>query len=478
MIIKFDYKQTTGKLIFTCDDYDFFTKVREHFSVENKGAVFARRFGRFAPRRKYIITPAGSCDIGIYWELRNYLILNQVVADIDISDSLKSEILDIKSTTLANNFNLDLRDYQRDVLNKAFIAGRGVCLLGTGAGKTFITAALIESYYNSCKNKDTFKCLVIVPDLGLVTQTFDEFNKLGTTFKLTKWTGSTVPDFTANVIICNTGILQSQFEDNQFLKYVDVLIVDEVHKVKSGSELSKIVSKIRTNNKFGFTGTLPEDQIDKWNIIGKLGPIIFQKNSFELRTENFLVNVQVKILDITYNTSPINITDNAYRDELTFIYSNQFRNDTIRTLCSRLSHNTLVLVNHIEHGEKLLECLSNIPNKRVYYIRGEVDIVERDKIKALMEDNSDIICIAISAIFSTGVNIKNLHNIIFAAGGKSFVRTVQSIGRGLRQHESKSKLTVIDICDNLKYGKAHCLKRQAIYKKEQIGFTIKTVKQP
>ena len=478
MIINFDYKQSTNKLSLTTDDNDLFTRIREHFSVENKGAIFARRYGKFVPRRKYIISPVGTCDIGIYWEIRKYLVTNQILVDINVSSDLVKVLDTKKEVKLSENFNLNLRDYQRDVLNRSLNIGRGVCVLGTGAGKTFITAALVESYFQSYSNKDTFKCLIIVPDLGLVTQTYNEFNNCGTTFKLTKWTGRTTPDFTANVIICNTGIIQSQFEENEFLKFVDLLIVDEVHKAKASNELSKIISKIKTNNRFGFTGTLPEDQIDKWNIVGKFGPVIFEKNSYELRSENFLVNASVKVLDITYKQRPTNLTDNAYRDELTFIYDNQYRNEVIKTVCQRLSNNTLILVNHIEHGVSLYNFLSQLEGKQVYFIRGEVDVVERDRIKSLMESSNNIICVAISAIFSTGVNIKNLHNIVFAAGGKSFVRTVQSIGRGLRQHESKNKLTIIDICDNLKYGKEHCIKRCEIYDREKIEYSFKTIIQP
>jgi superfamily II DNA or RNA helicase len=95
-----------------------------------------------------------------------------------------------------------------------------------------------------------------------------------------------------------------------------------------------------------------------------------------------------------------------------------------------------------------------------------------------MEESSNVICIAISAIFSTGVNIKNLHNIVFAAGGKSFIRTVQSIGRGLRKHNTKNKLIIIDLADKLQYGISHSIKRQTIYTKEKINFSIKTILQP
>jgi len=98
-------------------------------------------------------------------------------------------------------------------------------------------------------------------------------------------------------------------------------------------------------------------------------------------------------------------------------------------------------------------------------------VEERDKIKKIMEKDSNVVCVAISAIFSTGINIKNLHNIIFASGGKSFIRTVQSIGRGLRKHASKNKLIIFDICDRLRYGVRHCEKRKEIYEREKIKYT-------
>jgi len=115
-----------------------------------------------------------------------------------------------------------------------------------------------------------------------------------------------------------------------------------------------------------------------------------------------------------------------------------------------------------------MEYLQKVEGKKAYFIQGSVDVEEREKIKALMERETNIVVVAISAIFATGVNIKNLHNIIFASGGKSFIRTVQSIGRGLRKHDSKDKLIIFDICDQLNYGIAHCDKRKSIYDKEKI----------
>ena len=470
-MLTFDYNTSNRKLLVKTEDSSLFDKIREHFSVENEGARFARYRGRFAARRKYAITGTGACELGLYWDIRQYLIKEQIKVDINITDKLK-KVLDVgKDIELYKKFTLELREYQEEVIKKALKIGRGTCVLGTGAGKTFTTAALIENYFRSSGDKDTFKCIVLVPDLGLVSQTYEEFDNVGTTFKMTKWTGKTKPDLTSNVIVCNIGIVQSQFDNNDWMKYVDLLIVDECHKIKASNKVSKIVSKIKTHNKYGFTGTLPENNLDKWSIIGKLGPVIYEKTSYELRLEDYLANVNVKVLNLEYRIPPRYISDNKYREELDFIYESPFRNTFLSKLCSKLDNNTLVLVNHIKHGLELEEYLKNSEDKQVYFIRGEVEVEERDKIKKIMEKDSNVICVAMSSIFSTGVNIKNLHNIIFAAGGKSFIRTVQSVGRGLRKHASKNKLVIFDICDNLRYGLRHCEKRKDIYETEKIKYT-------
>lgn len=469
-MLTFDYIKNTRKLHIKSDDSDLFDRIREHFSVENDGARFARRYNRYAARRKYAISNLGACELGLYWEIRQYLIKNQIQTGIDVTDNLKEVLNSGINNTVYTNFNFKLREYQEEVIGKALRLGMGTCVLGTGAGKTFTTAALIENFFREAADKDTFKCLMIVPDLGLVQQTYDEFINCGTTYKITKWTGKTKPDLTANVIIANIGIIQSRFEESDWIKYVDLLIVDECHKIGSGRKISKIVQKIKTLNKFGFTGTLPENQLDKWSIIGKLGPVIYEKTSAELRLEDYLANVAVKVLNLTYKQPLVCKTQNRYKEELDFIYESHDRNNFITKLCGKLSNNTLILVNHIKHGESLMNHLVSLGKQQVYFIRGEVDVEEREKIKKIMENNSNVVCVAISAIFSTGVNIKNLHNIIFAAGGKSFIRTVQSIGRGLRKHKTKSKLIIIDMCDNLPYGRRHCEKRKEIYKKEKICF--------
>jgi superfamily II DNA or RNA helicase len=481
-MIELDYNKSTNKLLIRCSDENVFNELREHFSVKNKNAAFMqRRFGRGNVKistRKYVITPTGSCDLGLYWEIRKYFIKNQITADVLITEKLTQALNVGMECEFYDKFNLELRDYQTDVIKKALKFGWGTCILGTGAGKTLTTAALIENYYRNCNNKSTFKCLVIVPDLSLVTQTFNEFNDCGISYTTTYWTGSNKPDLLANVTVCNIGILQSQFDSSEWVKYVDLLIIDECHKIKPDNKISKIISKIKTRNRYGFTGTLSEDNIEKWFTMGRLGPVLYEKSSAELRDEKFLTNVEVRILNIDHGNVRIpQISDSSYRNELDFIYESSKRNDLLAKLCVRLSNNTLILVNHIKHGEILHETLSKVcDNKQIYFIRGEIAVDERENIKKIMESENNVVCIAISAIFSTGVNIKNLHNIVFAAGGKSFIRTVQSIGRGLRLHANKTRLIIIDMCDMLHYGEQHNAERIKIYNKEKIPFSIKDIK--
>jgi superfamily II DNA or RNA helicase len=468
----FDLKN--NKLIFQCEP-ELFKQVREHFSYPYEGHSFMKRRNKFIPSRKYVITPTGQCEVGMFWEINKYLHeCNIVVPSTSVTPILSNYLTKQYDFTYYNNLKADgntLREYQEDVVKLALKTGRGICLMGTGAGKTITTATLIENYYLNSIKKPTFKCLVVVPDLGLVTQTYNDFLSYGVTFKPTKWTGKHEPDLTSNVFVVNIGILQRKFEENEWLKHIDLLVVDECHKMKADVS-GKLISKILTPHKYGFTGTLPDKNGDRWAVLGKLGPVIYEKSSYELRQENYLTNVEVKCININYKPVP----KMNYRDELDFLYESNFRNNAIKEISQKFPNNILILINHIRHGEILMEHLKGI-SKKVFFIQGKVEVEEREKIKEIIEKNNNVVCVALSSIFSTGVNIKNLHLIMFAAGGKAFIRTVQSIGRGLRLHPSKSKLYIFDLVDNLRYGNEHGEARKNIYQREKIQFSEKNIRE-
>lgn len=468
-MLKFDYDVKKRKAI-VIGNTDEFNALRDYFSVANPIAQLLRKRNKFIPSRNYAITPTGQFDIGLFYEIEKYLVTNQIV-NIEITDNFKLYYT-VGYEQVQSEFplKLELRDYQKTIINECIKNGRGIAVLGTGGGKTLVIATLIENFK---KLKHKLKCLLIVPDIGLVEQTYKEFLEYAPTFTVSKWSGNNELNITSDVIIANSKILLSRFEENEWVKYVDLLIVDECHKINHGSEISKIVNKINTSNKFGFTGTLPPNKLDYWSVLGKFGAVVFEKKSHELREENFLTDVEVKICHIEYKHKPKRIkttsTTENYMNELEFIKNNSFRQDILRQICGKFNKNILIMVNHIEHGEKLQSyLLENIKNREIFFIQGSVDVEDREKVKHVMENKNDIICIAMSSIFSTGVNIKNIHMIVFAAGGKALIRTVQSIGRGLRLHPTKTKLVIIDIADNLYYGTQHAENRKEIYNKEKI----------
>lgn len=463
---------------------EMFSQIREAFSVENPGAKFMKKFARFIPSRLYAITPTGRFDIGLYSEIRKYLTSIQYSGKIEIhNENQFTKLVEPGINWTAHQkystkfFPLQkiLRDYQEEIVSVCIEKGRGTTVLATAGGKTLIIASLLSrlaTFYTT-----QFKCLIIVPDLGLVDQTYNDFKQYGVPLSLSKWTGTQPVDLSCNVIIANIGILQSECSNLNWVEFIDVLVVDECHKIRRGNKINKILKDIKTPHRFGFTGTMPEDKLDQWNIVGKIGSVVYEKNSFDLRQSKYISQAAVEMIQVVYDELPPKVIKKSatdeYRAEIDFISVHSGRNNIVKKIVNWSAKNCLILVDFIKHGETLFNELSTLsPNKQVFFIRGEVEVEDREKVKQLMEKNSNIIVVAISKIFSTGINIENLHYIIFAAGGKAKIKIVQSIGRGLRLHKEKDKLIIFDIADQLKYGIQHAEKRKKLYEKERIPYRV------
>ena len=480
-LVKFEYDERKRMARVTGDHFD---EIREHFSVHNDAAKYARYKNRFIPSRRYVITPQGRFDPGLFYEIKKFIRENAPDTKIHLTDALR-HVVRPGYTELTREepykLNLDLRDYQQSIVNECTKAGRGVTILATAGGKTLTIASLIQNVY---MKHQQLKCLILVPDLGLVNQTFNDFNEYGVTFLHSRWSGNNKLNLGSNVIIANMGILQSDKSDVDWIKDVDMLIIDEVHKLRKDNKINKLVNGIRTPHKFGFTGTMPEQMLDQWNIIGKIGPVLYERNSYDLRQQEYVAKAKIQVLKIQYTDKPPVFPADRFdpsarfRREQQFIAKHPFRNSIISKLNQDFDNNSLIMVDYIEHGEELYGKLkSECKNKQVFFIKGEVAVDERDKVKKLMEKSSNIVCIAISKIFSTGINIKNLHYIIFAGGGKAKVKIIQSIGRGLRLHKDKKGVIIIDIADMLHYGTQHYAKRLKLYKGEKINYGIKKINQ-
>ncbi len=184
------------------------------------------------------------------------------------------------------------------------------------------------------------------------------------------------------------------------------------------------------------------------------------------------VKYKIPLVSIAKKTNP----SEQYREQVEWLIKNEFRNRLITKLCGNFNNNALLLVDRLEHGEVLKAVLETAyPDRRVFFINGEMEIEDREKVKKLMEKETNVLCVAISKIFAVGISINNLHYIVFCSGGKSRIRVIQSIGRGLRLHENKQFLTIVDIADQTKYGALHSDKRKLLYIEEKIPFTETSV---
>lgn len=475
MIVKFDIINDDAYIIASDDVLE---QIRFKFSIENAAKNFVKgNKKKFIPSRLYAIAPTGKFEIGLAGEILRTIASKQLASKVEMTDAFKMLYKPTIDAQVYNSLAFELRDYQHQGIERALKQGRGICLLATGAGKTLLMASLAASIKSPFA---PFKCLIVVPDPGLALQTYNDFQKYQVPFKVSLWTGENELDKTADVIIANQRILLNRADENKWIYKVTTLIVDEVHTIKKDNKINKIINKIETNNRFGMTGTLPTAPLDKWNVLGLFGEILIIKSSAELRAGGYLAAVEAKILNITYKNAPKPVTDAdkkklataKYRAELDFLHHNEYRNSIIKQICCGFNNNVLIMVNNLVHGEVLKNKLSECSGKQVYFISGAMEMEDREFIKQLMEQNNDIIVIAMSKIFSTGISINNIHMIVFAAGGKSFVRVVQSIGRGLRLHESKNKLIIIDVQDNLEYGGSHAGARTQIYESEKINFSV------
>lgn len=459
---------------------DYLDNIREYFSIKNPNARIMRAKGfRHAPERLYCITPTGRFGKGMFGEICFYIKSLKIPYTMTVTDKFSKEF---KPTYPFYDYDLcklskKPREYQLATVKKCLKQGNGSVVIATAGGKTLTMALLIQTIReNSSKNHKT---LVVVPGVQLVSQTCSDFIEYGINpDHITKWSGTNKLDSDAKIIIAGMSILTSKKTDLSILSDIDLFIGDEIHKWRKDNKINKVLKNIDTPHTYGFTGTMPDNKVDEWNIIGNIGPVLYEKTSYDLRQQKHIVDAKIKVIQINYFKKPkhkkkasIKDPTGVWEEENDFLYNHTFRNNLISNIAKNVDNNVLVLVDRIEHGEALTaEIIKKAPNKKVYFIRGSVSVDEREKIRELMENKDNVVAIAITRIFSTGINIKNLHYIIFALAGKAKIKIVQSIGRGLRQHESKIKLVIFDIADNLIYGMKHLVSRLAIYKKEKIDY--------
>ena len=262
-----------------------------------------------------------------------------------------------------------------------------------------------------------------------------------------------------------------------FFKDFDVAIGDEAHLFKSKSLVSIMTKMDDAKYRYGFTGTLSGSQTHKWVLEGLFGPSYKVTQTKELIDKGHLSKLQIRVLILKHKDQKFE----TYEDELQYIIGHSKRNRFIRNLALDLKGNTLILFSRVAtHGEILYDSINSSVNndRKVFYVHGGIEAEERERIREITENEDNAIIVASYGTFSTGINIKRLHNVIFASPSKSRIRNLQSIGRVLRKGDGKLKAVLYDIADDISYNSRknytlnHLVERIKIYNEEKFNYEI------
>ena len=368
---------------------------------------------------------------------------------------------------------LKIRDYQVDAVHHALARNRALLVSPTASGKSLIIYSLVRYY-----QMKGLKTLILVPTTSLVEQMYTDFKDYG--WDSDKHCQKIYQGYTTKIekdVVISTW--QSIYKmPRKYFDQFGCVIGDEAHMFKAKS-LTGIMTKLnQCKYRFGLTGTLDGTQTHQLVLEGLFGAVKKVVTTKELIDKNTLANLKIKCVILKHDSIREKMT---YAEELEYLVTNEKRTDFVVNLLRHLNGNTLCLYQLVEkHGKILNDKMKDCEN--VYFVYGGTDTSEREKIRGLVEKQTKSTTIASYGTFSTGINIRNIHNIVLASPSKSKIRVLQSIGRGLRTSSNKDSVLVYDIADDISYNDRrnftlnHFTERLNIYNEEQFDYDISKVK--
>ena len=464
----------------------------DFFTFEVPGAKFMPAYrNRIWDGKIRLFSPSnGELYTGLLPYLTKYL--DDYEEDYTVSEELQDEksidrqILDgfIRQLRLrSRGKSIKPRDYQINAVEYAIRKHRALLLSPTASGKSLIIYILVRYYMLLLEDKATDKVLILVPTTSLVEQMSSDFIDYGWQEAYIQKVYSGHDKIVSKRVVISTW--QSLYKmPKKYFEQFGCVIGDEAHLFKAKS-LTSILTKLHLcKYRFGLTGTLDGMQTHRLVLEGLFGSLNKVVTTKELIDEKTLSSFKIRSIVLTYPEDECKLVkDMKYQDEIDYIVTHQKRNKFIKDLTLSLNSNTLVLFQFVEkHGSVLYSEIKNATDRQVFYVFGGTDTQTREQIREITENEKNAIIVASYGTFSTGINIRNLHNIVFASPSKSRIRTLQSIGRGLRRSESKDSATLYDIADDFTYKSKrnftinHFMERINIYNEEQFDYEIKRIK--
>ena len=380
-----------------------------------------------------------------------------------------------------NGRRIKVRDYQIDAIAHAIAADRSLLISPTASGKSLIIYCLVR-YYQMME----LKTLILVPTTSLVEQMYKDFEDYG-------WSSGTYCQkiyqgydrkVEKDVVISTWQSIHRM--PRPYFRQFGAVFGDEAHLFKAKS-LTGIMTKLDTcKYRFGLTGTLDGTQTHRLVLEGLFGKAKYVITTKELIDNKTLSELKINCIVLKYPDEDIQITkDFDYHEELEYIVTKAERNNFLCELVGHCSGNTLTLFQFVEkHGEPLYKLIKDkYKDRKVFFVYGGVDTDTREQIREIVENEENSIIVASYGTFSTGINIRNIDNIVFASPSKSKIRVLQSLGRGLRRGDKSKSLKVFDISDDLtsessrvNFTLRHFQQRLNIYKEQNFNFKIDKVK--
>ena len=469
-------------------DADIRRELGEYFTFEVPGYKFMPQYRNrvWDGKIRLFNYASGKIYAGLYPYILNWCKDNNVqvvdgtkIKDTNIDDKKIDQF--IKALKIPK---IEVRDYQKEAFVHAVKKNRCLLLSPTASGKSLIIYLIL--IFNLLRLKDTKqdKILIIVPTTSLVEQLFKDFKDYGYNSER-----NVHKIYQGHEKVTNKRVVITTWQSvynmpKKWFSDYGAVIGDEAHLFKAVS-LTKIMTKLdKCKYRIGLTGTLDGTKTHKLVLEGLFGTVNKVVSTSELQEKNQLADLKIFCLILQHDKDARHfLKDKTYQEEMDYLVSNEKRNKYIRNLCLSLQGNSLCLFQYVEkHGEILKELIEDkAQDRKVFYVHGGVEADVREDIRAITEKSDNAIIIASYGVFSTGVNIRNLHNIVFSSPSKSRIRNLQSIGRGLRLKDNNSSATLYDIADDLTYNEkenytlAHFRERINIYNEEDFNYEIHNV---
>ena len=460
-------------------DIDCRKKLVSTFKYEIPGARYqpAVRLGRWDGKVAYFQL-GGSSYINLLPEI--VPILEQYDYDIELDDqrdySTVFDFVQVTEDSFAHKTwpvghpavgqPILLRDYQVEIINNYLQNPQCIQEVATGAGKTLMTAALsrsVEAYGRS---------IIIVPNKSLVTQTEKDYVNLG--LDVGVYFGDQ-KDYNRTHTICTWQSLNNMMKKTKsgeaevsiqdFIEGVVCVIVDEVHMAKADALKTLLTGVMaRVPIRWGLTGTVPKEKFESQSLLVSLGPVISKLSASELQDRGVLAQCHVNIVQLIDHVEYA-----EYQSELKYLLEEKGRLDAMAGLILQINEtgNTLVLVDRVAAGTELVSRLGD----KAVFVSGATKSKTRQNEYDMVADSVDKIIVATYGVAAVGINIPRIFNLVLIEPGKSFVRVIQSIGRGIRKAEDKDHVQIWDITSTCKFAKRHLTKRKAFYKEANYPFS-------